>query len=76
MLPAPIELGGLSFWRFVVRGLMFDLKLDARRLPKALARLAVNSKTIVALSPGIPRDVRTVPGVMATLQRMAAPRRR
>jgi hypothetical protein len=75
-LPYPYKEEGIRFWRFIVCGLIFDLKLDARTTPPAMATLAANAAPEITLFEDFPRDVRREPLVGASLRRMAAGLRR
>lgn len=67
---------GVSFWRFIAAGLVFDLKLDNRSAPPEMSTLAVNAAEEVTLFPDLPVAVRTDRPLFASLTRIAAPRRR
>lgn len=80
-LPYPYKEEGIRFWRFIVGGLIFDLKLDARTPPPAMAMIAVNAATEITLFEDFPRDVRREPLIGDSLRRMSSglrpePRRR
>lgn len=74
VLPHPYVEYGIAFWRFVACGLIFDLQLDDRQAPPAMAILAVNEATEVYLHEDFPLDVRRVPDLAGSLSRMGARR--
>jgi hypothetical protein len=67
---------GLRFWRFICTGLVFDLKLDNRPAPPALAIFAVNDADKVYLHPDLPQSILNVPGLASAHAQMTAPRER
>ncbi len=64
---------GIHFWRFIVSGLIFDLKLDARAAPRAMAVLAVNDQAEVTLFGDFPQSVMQTPGLSQALAALAMP---
>lgn len=63
------------FWRFIACGIIFDLKLDARPAPAAMAVLAVNAQTEVTFCEDFPQDAMRTPGLAKSLVAMTLPRR-
>lgn len=65
----------IHFWRFIVGGLIFDLKLDARATPAAMATLAVNEQAEVALFDDFPQSAQRTPRVGHALAALSMQRR-
>ena len=76
VLPHRYFESGIRFWRFVTCGLIFDLKLDNRTTPPAMATLAVNDAAEVLLHLDFPQDVRGSPDLAASLLRMGVEKKR
>jgi len=70
MLPHRYQELGINFWRFVACGIIFDLKLDARPAPPAMAMLAVNDARDVLLHEDFPQQVLGTPMIAASLRMM------
>lgn len=66
----------LRFWRFVTCGLIFDLKLDNRPAPPAMAILGVNDSREVYLHEDFPQEVSQIPDIADSLVRLSHPRTR
>jgi len=62
---------GIRFWRFIVCGLIFDLKLDNRASPPAMATLAVNAQHEITLHEDFLQDPRRTPGLSSSLARLS-----
>jgi hypothetical protein len=76
VLPHRYQESGIRFWRFLACGLIFDLKLDNRPTPPAMAALAVNDSSEVLLHLDFPQDVFGTPGLAASLLRMGIEKKR
>ena len=73
VLPHLYHEEGIRFWRFIVLGLIFDLKLDNRATPPPMAILGVNDQNLIRLSDDFPQKVMRVPGFARSLIRLATP---
>ncbi|SFI52405.1 hypothetical protein [Caulobacter sp. UNC279MFTsu5.1] len=73
MLPHIYNEEELRFWRFIVCGLIFDLKLDNRPPPPAMATLAVNDLAEIHLFEDFPQKIMRQPALARSLQRMYRP---
>lgn len=62
---------GLRFWRFIVCGLIFDLKLDNRSPIAAMKTLAVNDAKSISLFEDFPQNPMRDPAVRSSLLRMS-----
>ena len=60
----------IRFWRLVVSGLYFDLKLDARKTPAAMAIFAVNTATTITVHEDLPQNIMADPTLGPALRRM------
>jgi hypothetical protein len=67
---------GIRFWRFIACGIIFDLKLDNRAAPPAMATLAVNAALKITLFPDFPQEVRRDRAIATSLRLMNAARQR
>jgi hypothetical protein len=67
----------LRFWRFIVCGLIFDLKLDNRAPIPAMRTLAANALQSITIFEDFPQDPARDPAIGSSLIRMSAksPRR-
>lgn len=63
---------GIRFWRFIVCGLIFDLKLDNRSPVRAMEPLAVNEKMEIVLFEDFPQEILRT-RLAESLFRMAVP---
>lgn len=67
---------GIRFWRFIACGIIFDLKLDNRVAPPAMATLAVNAAPEITLFPDFPQQIARERSIVASLMLMnASPKR-
>jgi hypothetical protein len=67
---------GIRFWRFVSCGVVFDLKLDNRATPPAMATLAVNAAPEITLYQDFPQQIARDRAIGTSLMLMKLPPRR
>jgi len=63
---------GLRFWRFIVCGLIFDLKLDNRGPIPAMKTLAINAERSITVFEDFPQNPARDPAIGPSLMRMSA----
>lgn len=73
--PHPYSELDRRFWRFIVCGVIFDLMLDNRGPPPAMATLLANRRTTLTLFEDFPLNVMRNPGLAGALTAMTLPRR-
>lgn len=74
-LPYRYDEFGIRFWRFIVSGLTFDLKLDNRSTPAAMRTLDVSHATEIFIANELPQSPLASRGLSDSLLRMAVRRR-
>ncbi|MBB1178034.1 hypothetical protein DSM05_02545 [Pseudomonas sp. FW305-3-2-15-E-TSA4] len=73
ILPTPWRIEGLRFWRFVISGLIFDLKLDDQPLQKSADLWPVNGRENAIVWVEGPILATEIPGLVESFLRMAGP---
>jgi len=75
LMPHPHSELGIKFWRFIVCGLIFDLKMDNRAVPYAMSIFPINNRNVVTVFDDLPQNPLRSQTLGPALHRLAIPPR-